>query len=55
MTKDIILEALDHVLEQVEKSDHWWADDPNRGGVDIDLLQRARYYRKQLIKNETET
>ena len=31
--------ALEAVLKQIDKSDHWWMDCPDKGGFDADAIR----------------
>lgn len=33
--------ALLDVKARVEKNDAWWMDDPERGGIDVEMIDRA--------------
>lgn len=34
-------EALEHVINVIEESDAWWIGDPNRGGIDENMVTKA--------------
>lgn len=36
-----LLEALEHVIHVIEKSENWWIDCPDRGGLDAELIRAA--------------
>ena len=36
-----LLAALDHVIHVIEKSENWWIDCPDRGGLDAELIRAA--------------
>ena len=33
--------ALEDVRHRIENSDHWWIDDPAKGGFDMDMIEAA--------------
>lgn len=36
-----MLAALRDVLKRIEGSDQWWMDNPDRGGFDVDMIEKA--------------
>lgn len=39
--RDELLETLKYVLSEIEASDYWWMDCPNKGGFDADKIRSA--------------
>jgi hypothetical protein len=36
-----MLDVLKQIIQTIEKSDHWWIADPNRGGFDVENIEEA--------------
>ena len=38
---DALLAALQSVKARIEQSEHWWMDEPSKGGFDLDAIEAA--------------
>lgn len=38
---DALIAALEDCKRRIEKSEHWWMDCPDRGGMDLEMIDAA--------------